>query len=153
MHSEVSFYQVKSGLLLKVLPKLLEKVLQQGMRGFVWAEDEALCQKIDDSLWTYHPQSFLPHGTVEDSSASEQPILISTKQEQNKNNSNVFVSVQLEDIAGIETAIYKKIIYVFEEGETDSVEKMNQLATRFQAKACTVVCWQQNKQGAWEKFE
>jgi len=60
--AEISFYQLMTHPLEKVLPKLLEKVYESGLRALVVASSNEQAQSLNASLWTYSPGAFLPHG-------------------------------------------------------------------------------------------
>lgn len=74
--TEVRFYHLTRMSVEKALPKLLEKMLEQKKRVLVIGESETYMETLNTLLWTYHPSSFLPHGTYKDSFSSEQPIFL-----------------------------------------------------------------------------
>ncbi|MCY4589197.1 MAG: DNA polymerase III subunit chi [Alphaproteobacteria bacterium] len=76
--SRVGFYHLHGNQIGSVLPKLLERVLGEGMRAVVIAPDEARVRALDRMLWTYESASWLPHGTALDGSPDVQPILLGT---------------------------------------------------------------------------
>ena len=65
------FYHLTRVPLEKALPGIAERVLANGERLMIVAEDEKLLTRIDALLWSYKPESFLPHGRE-----GEQPILL-----------------------------------------------------------------------------
>jgi DNA polymerase III subunit chi len=65
------FYYLTRVPLEKALPGIAERVLASGERLVIVAEDEKLLTRIDALLWSYKPESFLPHGRDGD-----QPILL-----------------------------------------------------------------------------
>ena len=65
------FYHLTRVPLEKVLPSIAERVLASGERLVIVAEDDNILTRIDALLWSYKPESFLPHGRGED-----QPILL-----------------------------------------------------------------------------
>ena len=67
----VDFYYLTRVPLEKALPSIAERVLANGERLVILAEDETLLTRIDALLWSYKPDSFLPHGREGD-----QPILL-----------------------------------------------------------------------------
>ncbi|HEY0011267.1 MAG TPA: DNA polymerase III subunit chi [Allosphingosinicella sp.] len=73
----VDFYHLTASPLERVLPKVAENVLAAGNRLLIVAE-EPLLAALDRLLWTYAPESFLPHGQA-DAAAGAQPILLSTE--------------------------------------------------------------------------
>jgi len=73
---QVDFYHLDRAPLDRVLPRLADRVLGQGARLLVVADDAALA-RIDELLWIYDPESFLPHGRAGEAEG-DQPILLST---------------------------------------------------------------------------
>jgi DNA polymerase III subunit chi len=74
---KADFYHLTDQPLERVLPRLAERVLADGGRLLVIAESERQRSHIDDLLWSYSPDSFLPHGRAGAGNDSAQPILIS----------------------------------------------------------------------------
>jgi DNA polymerase-3 subunit chi len=74
----VDFYHLTASPLERVLPKVAENVLAAGNRLLIVAE-EPLLATLDRLLWTYAPDSFLPHGPAGAAAAEAQPILLSTE--------------------------------------------------------------------------
>ena len=72
----VDFYHLTASPLERVLPNIAEKVLGAGNRLLIVAE-EPLLAALDRLLWTYAPDSFLPHGQAGAAAAEAQPILLS----------------------------------------------------------------------------
>jgi DNA polymerase-3 subunit chi len=73
---QVDFYHLTGTPVEGVLPRIAERVLQEGGRLLVVAADEGLAQRLDEHLWKYRPESFLPHGRATKPGAADQPILI-----------------------------------------------------------------------------
>ena len=79
------FYHLTSSPLERVLPSICEKVLAGGGRLVVVAEEDLL-SRLDDQLWTYSRESFLPHGRAP---AEAQPILLSARPEPANGATNI----------------------------------------------------------------
>lgn len=73
----VDFYQLGAASLEQVIASLGEKLLGQGERLLLVAEDEATLARLDRVLWDQGPAGFLPHGTSGGADDSRQPILLS----------------------------------------------------------------------------
>jgi DNA polymerase-3 subunit chi len=86
----VDFYHLLTSPLERALPLILEKVLQTGQRAVVLAGSEVRVEALADVLWTYNPNSWLPHGTRKDGSAADQPIWL-TDREENPNAARILV--------------------------------------------------------------
>lgn len=74
---QVDFYHLTTTPLDRALPQIAEKVLASGARLLVVAESEGQRDGLDRLLWTYAPESFLPHGLNGDGEA-DQPVLIAS---------------------------------------------------------------------------
>lgn len=58
--TRIDFYQV-AGDQLAFTCRLISKVYRLGHRIHVHATDAAEAERLDDQLWTFQPQSFVPH--------------------------------------------------------------------------------------------
>ncbi len=76
--AEVLFYHLERQPLERVLPSLLEKMLERGWRAVVQSASRERLEALDLALWTYTDESFLPHGTARDGSAEATPIFLTT---------------------------------------------------------------------------
>jgi len=56
--------------------KLAEKAWQQNYRVFIYAESSTHAQQLDNLLWTFRQDSFIPHEIYIDSVQSTMPIYI-----------------------------------------------------------------------------
>src|SRR4051812_5441053 len=86
----VDFYHLQNSPLERALPQLLEKVVQSGNRAVVLAASDDRIEALANMLWTYTPDSWLPHGSVRDGSAADQPVWLTT-QEDNPNGARILV--------------------------------------------------------------
>ena len=86
--TDIGFYHLQKWPLERALPKLLEKVLETGKRAVVIAGSEDRVEALNGLLWTYNPNSFLPHGTSRDGNAADQPVWLTTEDE-NPNGADV----------------------------------------------------------------
>lgn len=44
--------------------RLTEKAMQQGLKIYIHADTEQEAQEMDDLLWSFRPESFIPHAIV-----------------------------------------------------------------------------------------
>src|SRR4051812_6980954 len=76
--TEISFYHLSVFPLDKALPKLLEKVVASGVRAVVLSDTEESVIELNNLLWTYREDSFLPHGSSADKYPGDQPIYLTS---------------------------------------------------------------------------
>jgi DNA polymerase-3 subunit chi len=77
--TEVLFYHLERKSLEDVLPGLVELTLQRKWKAVIKCESADRATAIDNLLWTYDEQSFLPHAQLGDGEAAHQPVLIAAE--------------------------------------------------------------------------
>lgn len=146
--SNVAFYHLQYLPLERALPKLLEKTLEAGKRALVLANSSERIEVLAGLLWTYEPNSWLPHGTSRDGCAEEQPIWLSTKDANPNGSTFLFLtdgawSVHIED--------FERCFDLFDGNDVQAVEAARKRWTAAQADGHKLTYWQQTTQGAWER--
>lgn len=146
--TDVLFYHLEHTPLERVLPGLLEKSLERGWRAVVQASSAERVDALNLHLWTYHDQSFLPHGVLADGHSEDQPIFL-TDTDHNPNNADIRFLV---DGAGCENlADYTRIVYLFDGQDDQAVQQARVNWTSAKQAGHETTYWQQNPQGKWEK--
>lgn len=74
----VDFYQLGATSAEQVIASLAGKMLREGGRLLIVADDELLLGRLDRLLWDQDATSFLPHALAGGSDDARQPILLST---------------------------------------------------------------------------
>jgi DNA polymerase-3 subunit chi len=146
--AEVRFYHLLRQRLEEALPALLEKARERGHRIVVRAGSPERVKALDALLWTYRPDSFLPHasGVTAYSSAPEQPIWL-TADEDNPNAADMVVLV---DGATADVAPYTLACEMFDGHDETAVAAARQRWTEYKAAGHAITYWQQGERG-WEK--
>lgn len=88
--TEVHFYNMQQKKLEQALPEILTQALERQQRAVVKAGSTERLEWLNNALWTYDPASFLPHGMAKDGHAAEQPVWLTTEDE-NPNQATVLV--------------------------------------------------------------
>jgi DNA polymerase-3 subunit chi len=110
--TEVLFYHLQHQPLEAVLPTLLQKTLERGWRAVVQVTTEERMSALDDHLWTFADESFLPHGTDREAHAADQPILITLSGE-NPNGASIRFLLEGADLPS-EIASYERLAILFD---------------------------------------
>jgi len=76
---EVLFYHLTRRSLEEALPRLLEISLARNWRVAVQTGDASRLKPLDDHLWSYDPEKFLPHGTKAEGEPEMQPIYLTAE--------------------------------------------------------------------------
>jgi DNA polymerase-3 subunit chi len=95
---EIAFYHLTRATVEQTLPTLLERTLARGWRAVVQAASEARLRQLDADLWSYRPESFLPHGAKADGAPQAQLIYL-TCEDDNPNGADVRFFVEGARIA------------------------------------------------------
>lgn len=61
--------------------RLVQKAWQRGHRVFICCEDKQQCQQLDDLLWSFQGESFLPHSLASAADAADDAICIGTAEQ------------------------------------------------------------------------
>jgi len=146
--TEVGFYHLQRIALDRALPKLLERVVERGLRALVLAGSKERADYLNGLLWTYDPGSFLPHGTVADGARADQPVFL-TEQEENPNGATVLVAVDGANAAFV--ASFERCLDLFDGNDAEAVASARARWKDYVAAGFAVTYWQQTERGGWEK--
>jgi len=145
--AEVWFYHLERSSLEQALPELLEKTLQRGWKAVVRAREPGRAAQLDEWLWTYRDDSFLPHGADHEPNAARQPILLTTGGE-NPNGADALFVVDGAELG--ETEGYQRCVVIFDGGDEQQLATARAQFRAATATGASVSYWQQKGRG-WEK--
>lgn len=145
---DISFYHLTLQPLSIALPKLLNKVLEANMKAVIKVPTKIHMDDIDQILWTYDTESFLPHDTEKSKHKEYQPVYITTG-EDNPNNADVLV---LTDGATKESFDgYQRVLEMFDGNNATAVEQARARWTAYKNDGHELTYWQQTDRGGWTK--
>ncbi len=145
--TEIRFYHLERQSQDQVLPTLLAKALDGGHRIVVKTADDSQTQRLNEYLWTYNPDNFLPHGSKKDGNAELQPIWLSSKDE-NPNSADVLIVTQ-----GSETAMssdFSLCCEMLDGHDGDAIKAARARWKDYKEDGHSVTYWQQGERG-WEE--
>ena len=145
---EVSFYHFICEPLEKALPRLMEKVYSSGKRAVIIAENDEQVEELNKGMWTYATMAFIPHGSQVDGFANQQPIWLTTKEE-NPNNSDIVVLTNNVVTDYIEK--FARCLDVFDGNNTAAVKFAKERLLNYKNKGYIMTYWLQGIKGNWEK--
>lgn len=144
--SEVWFYHLERQPLERVLPQLIERSLSRGWRVVLKAESAERVEALSSLLWSYADDAFLPHGTAADGNAAEQPVWI-TSVDENPNRANVAIYVggaAPGDLSGM-----TRSVIIFSGSDPEAVNLARSQWKSARAGGHDVSYWQQDESGRW----
>ena len=146
--TEVAFYHLQRWPLERALPKLLEKTLEAGKRAVVMAGSADRVEALAGSLWTYEPDSWLPHGSAKDGSPEDQPVWLTAADE----NPNGAQFLFLADGAECpDMAAYERCFELFDGNDEAAVEAARERWKAYKEAGFDLAYWQQTERGGWQK--
>jgi DNA polymerase III subunit chi len=146
--TEVYFYHLQNRPIESVLPELLEKSIERGWRAVVQASEDRI-EALDAHLWTYRDDSFLPHGTDKETTAADQPVLL-TATDGNPNQATIRFLIDGAPIPA-DAVSYQRIVLLFDGDDPDAVAKAREHWSSAKAQGLEVTYWQPDDQGRWQR--
>lgn len=147
--TEILFFHLQSRPLEQVLPTILDRALSRGQRVVVEVSSPERLSGLDDHLWAYSEESFLPHVTAAEPDATANPIVLTTKGH-NPNAANVRIcaeGVRIPDALGD----YERVVLIFDGDDPDALAAAREDWKSVKASGGTASYWQQDDAGRWEK--
>ncbi len=145
--AEILFYHLESQPLERVVPILLEKSLERGWNVVVETSNQERAEALDNLLWTYRDDSFLPHSLAGGDADQLQRILITTRPH-NPNQAQVRFFVDRAVPQSGEG--YIRLVYMFSGHDPDAVTEAR-TAWKALRDGNEVTYWQQDTNGKWAK--
>jgi DNA polymerase III subunit chi len=146
--TEVLFYHLERQPLDAVLPTLVEKTVERGWRAVIEVGTAERVQALNALLWTYKPESFLPHGSRADGQPAEQPVYLT---HENDNPNGATVRFLVDGAAPTAYEGYDRMVVMFDGRDPEALAAARQQWKAAKAAGATLTYWQQNTEGRWEK--
>jgi DNA polymerase-3 subunit chi len=147
---EFWFYQLQTRTLDQALPALIEGSLQRGWRAVVQSRTPERLAAIDDLLWTYAEDSFLPHGSHSDGDPELQAVWL-TCGDDNPNGARIRFLVEgaaAEPFAGSD---YERLILLFDGRDEMSLAAAREQWRLLRLSNANLSYWQETEEGGWRK--
>lgn len=146
--TDIGFYHLTTSPLERALPRLLDKILEARKRAVLVCASEERLDFLNAALWTVGKLSFIPHGSAKEGFAADQPIWLTTHDE-NPNQAQFLV---LTD--GIESpalSSYERCLDLFDGNDDEAVSHARKRWKTYKDQGHNVTYWKQAETGAWEK--
>lgn len=148
--SRIDFYHLQKQTLDEVLPKLVEKAYGTGAKIKIKVGNEARVEFINSLLWTYNEESFIPHGSKKDGFAKEQPIWLSSEDD-NPNQSEMLFLVDGADIELSQIGNFSRIFNIFDGNNEVSLQQARDFWKSLSTTDNEKNYFQQDDNGRWNK--
>ncbi|MGL4494939.1 MAG: DNA polymerase III subunit chi [Beijerinckiaceae bacterium] len=147
--TDILFYHLGPRPLERTLPALLEKTLDRGWTALVCTGLEERVAWLDEILWTYSDEAFLPHATDAETDVSDEAIVITAKAI-NPNKADVCFlldGAQFPD----DPSQFQRIVLMFDDADSEVKEAARAQWKSIKAGGLEASYWQQTATGGWEK--
>jgi len=146
--TEIRFYHLQQKNIEQALPEILEKALEHDYKIVIKVSDKEEVENIDKFIWTYKKDSFIPHGYKKNGTEKEQPIWITTKDE-NPNSANMLVLVNSTSSTEIDN--FDLCCKIFDGNQSEIVETSRLQWKEYKEKNYNLSYFQQDVSGRWSK--
>lgn len=144
----IQFYHLTASPLERALPKLVEKAYGAGFRVHLLFSAPERVDYYNQLLWTYHPDSFLPHGSGQDAAPERQPVFLSAALPAPNQPDLLLVTDGTEPPSA---EAYKRILDIFDGKNDTVVEKARERWKHYKDAGHEVAYFRQSEAGGWEK--
>ena len=148
---EIWFYQLQRRRLEQVLPNLLERTLQRGWRAVVQAKTPERLAALDDLLWTYADDSFLPHGCAGGGGDAElQPVWLTLGPE-NPNGAQIRFLVEGVGAEAYAESDYARVILLFDGRDEGFLTEARAQWKILRQRNAKLSYWAETEEGGWSQ--
>ena len=152
--TEFRFYHLERRRIDQALPEILEEALAHGLRAVVQAPSIERVEALNERLWTYADESFLPHGAAGDGEPETQPIYLTSGGE-NPNGAVLRVLVAGVDAAPYADAAaggaYERVVLLFDGRDEEMRAEARRQWTLLKNAGAAPSYWREGEDGGWEK--
>jgi DNA polymerase-3 subunit chi len=140
----IDFYHLTTRSLEKVLPAICEKLVAAGERLLVVAGERQV-ESLDRDLWSYGPETFLPHAPAGGPRDAAQPILIASSAATPANGArNVAIA---DGLWRDEALAFERVFYFFDAAAIDQAR--SSWRTLKDRPGAERHYWKQDENGRW----
>ena len=140
------FYHLTRAPLERALPVLLERALAQGWRVAVRGRTDAFLAKLDDALWEWPEDGFLPHGMDGTGREAAQPVLLTLGPAPGR---ECLMAVEGAEVSPEEVRGAARICILFDGRDPAAVEAARGQWRALTTAGCAAQYWSQEG-GRWE---
>lgn len=149
---EVSFYHLTGRTVDSALQALLELARGRGWRAVVQAASASRLKKIDEYLWSYRRDSFLPHGGATDHDPTSQPVYLTCDDNDNPNSAEIRFFIEGAALAPVldgASAPTVRAAILFDGNDAAELEDARSQWRELREAGYPLVYYQQNNDGKW----
>jgi DNA polymerase-3 subunit chi len=144
--ARLDFYHLYRSPLERALPLLLTRAFRTEARVLVLAGSMDRVRALNGLLWTFDPNSWLPHGCRDDGYAEHQPIWLSDREER---PNGATLAVLTEGMTLADPAAWDRVLDLFDGRDEAAVAAARDRWRAGRDAGHRLHYWQQTERGGW----
>ena len=148
--TEFRFLHLERRRIDQALPDILDEALAAGWRVVIQAGSEERVEALNERLWTYADESFLPHGSAHDGEPHAQPIYL-TAGGDNPNGARLRMLLSGVAAAAFVEAGYERVVLLFDGRDEEAVAEARRQWTEVKATGAAPSYWREADDGGWTR--
>lgn len=142
---EIRFYHLQTQSVDQALPGLAARAFEGGKRLALRLRDASEIKRVDEALWTFNPNSFIPHSASGD--AADNPVWLQLGAA-NENSADTLISSVVDDT---DYEGFSLICLMFEGRDEAALTAARARWKALKDSGAELTYWQQTPQGGWDK--
>ena len=134
----------------QALPALLETALAEGRRAVVQAASVEARDALNERLWSYREDSFLPHGGPGDGDPATQPIFL-TETDTAPNGAALRVLLNPADAPRFVATAVERIVVLFDARDEAAMAAARAAWKSLKDAGAAPSYWREGDEGEWVK--
>jgi DNA polymerase-3 subunit chi len=147
---EFRFHHLERRRIEQALPDFLEAALAEGHRVVVQTPSREWRDALNERLWTYREDSFLPHGTAGDGDPALQPIFL-TDTDETPNGATLRVLLGPADVERFRDADCERVIVLFDSRDEAAMAEARTAWKQLATAGAAPTYWKEGDEGGWVK--
>ncbi len=144
--AEIYFYHLGEEPLERILPGLVRRGLERGLRMAVQSASPERLPKISELLWSVEDVAFLPHGLGEDDPEAQPVWLCADHENLNRATYRFFIDGAMpQNIDGLERALI-----LFDSNSEEALASARNEWKKRKAEGHAISYWKQDENGKWK---
>ncbi|MFV2038326.1 MAG: DNA polymerase III subunit chi [Paracoccaceae bacterium] len=137
------FYQLSGASLKDTLAMLITKARENGWRVLVRTGAQDRLEWLDKNLWLGRDADFLPHGIAGGEFDADQPVLLTTGDE-NPNASSCLMAIDAAPVSAREVNTMQRVCIIFDGGDDAHLRAARQQWQELSGAGCGAQYWAQD---------
>ena len=145
---EFRFHHLERRRIEQALPDFLEAALAEGFRIVVQTPSREARDALNEKLWTYREDSFLPHGAAGDGDPASQPIFL-TDTDETPNGARLRVLLEPADAERFRAADSERVIVLFDSRDEAAMAQARAVWKQLKDSGAAPSYWKEGDEGGW----